>query len=153
MKMKNYSGFTLIELMVVVAIIGIIAGLAWPAYQNHIVTSQRADAQGVLMSMAQAMEQHFTQNGSYTGAADGGADTGSPSIFSTEAPLDSSNKTYDLTIESADDSSYTIRATPKNAQAGDGVIELRSSGVRAWDRGDDGAFADPDDLCWSSVCN
>ncbi|WP_413664311.1 type IV pilin protein [Microbulbifer sp. CNSA002] len=152
MKMKNHGGFSLIELLIVIGIVGIIAGLAWPAYQSHILTSNRADAQGALMGLAQAMEQHFTQNGSYTGAADGGADIGAPAIFPTEAPLDNSNKTYDLTIQAANDSSYTIRATPKNSQVGNGELELRSNGLRAWDRGNDGAFDDPDDLCWNSSC-
>ncbi|MCO1334833.1 type IV pilin protein [Microbulbifer sp. OS29] len=100
------------------------------------------------MGLAQAIEQHYTENGTYTGADVAGV----PSIFPSEAPLDSSNKTYNLTITATDDS-YTLTATPKNAQQGNGKLELFSSGRRTWDRDNDDAIASPGDECWSKTCS
>jgi type IV pilus assembly protein PilE len=63
------SGFTLIEVMVVVAIVAIISSLAYPAYTSHIVRARRADARAVLMESAQFLERHYSAQGSYDGAA------------------------------------------------------------------------------------
>lgn len=152
--MKQQRGFTLIELMIVVAIVAILAAVAWPSYQNHIRATNRADAQGALLGLAQAMERHFTQNGTYGGAAAGGNDDGAPAIFPTQSPVDGANKSYNLTIDVNDDGDvYTLSATPIGSQAGDGVLQLSSSGEKAWDRGNDGTFANPGDLCWNKTCN
>ena len=152
--MIKQRGFTLIELMIVVAVIAILAAVAWPSYQNQVRATNRADAQGALLGLAQAMERHFTQNGSYLGAAAGGADDGAPGIFPSQSPLDGGNKTYNLTIDVNDDGDvYTLSATPFGSQAVDGALQLSSSGEKAWDRGNDGAFADPGDLCWNKTCN
>ncbi|MFL1466333.1 type IV pilin protein [Marinobacter sp. DUT-3] len=133
-------GVTLIELMIVVAIIGIIAAIAYPSYQEYTERTRRVDAQGALMGLASAMERHYSVNNSYEGAAAGGSDTGSPAIYATEAPLDGSTKFYDLTIQSADANSFTVRATPKGGQAGDGMLELDSTGARRWDRNNVSGF-------------
>lgn len=137
---RRERGFTLIELMIVVAIIGILAAIAYPSYQNSVEKSRRTDAKSALSGLAGAMERHYTTNSTYEGAAAGGGDTGSPAIFPDEAPLDSSNKFYDLTIEAADASSFTLRATPKGVQLGDGYLELTSTGIRRWDQNANGAI-------------
>lgn len=145
------GGFSLIEMMVVIAIIGILAVVVIPSYQDSIKKSRRADAQGALTSFAGAMERHFTTGGhSYLGAAgtEGSpANTGSPWIFPSEAPLDGSSKYYDLSITAATKTTYTLRATPKGAQADDGMMELDSTGVRRWDKNNNGSF-DAGENCW-----
>lgn len=133
-------GFTLIELMIVVAIIGILAAIAYPSYQNSVDKSRRTDGKSALSGLASAMERFYTTNSTYEGAASGGLDTGAPAIYPDEAPLDSSDKFYDLTIAAADASSFTLRASPKNAQAGDGFLELTSTGIRRWDQNNNGAI-------------
>ncbi|WGL18192.1 type IV pilin protein [Microbulbifer bruguierae] len=148
--MKAQRGFTLIELIIVVAIIALLAGIAWPSYQEHVKTTRRADAQGALMALAQAMERHFTDKGTYSGAAD---NNGIPTIFAGEAPLDGGAKFYNLRITAADGTSYTLQAQPKNGQAGDGNLQLKSSGQKAWDRDNDGSLTDAGDLCWSKSCS
>lgn len=62
-------GFTLIELMTVVAIVGILAALAWAGYEFAVLKTRRSEAQSCLTEAAQAMERHYTLNMSYTGAA------------------------------------------------------------------------------------
>ncbi|WP_444918937.1 type IV pilin protein [Microbulbifer sp. JMSA003] len=147
--MNRSRGFTLIELLIVIAILGILAGIAWPSYLEHVRSSHRTSAQSALMGLAQALEQHYTENGSYSGAAD---DNGVPTIFPSEAPLDNNSKTYNLTVN-ATSSTYTLTATPKNSQQGDGVIVLFSSGLKAWDRDDDGTISSPDEECWGKTCS
>ncbi|MFC7000747.1 type IV pilin protein [Pseudobowmanella zhangzhouensis] len=70
------QGFSLIELMVAVAIVGILVVIAVPSYQDHVRSANRAAAQADLMALAAAMEQHKSVNYSYAGAAEGGGDTG-----------------------------------------------------------------------------
>lgn len=149
--MKKQRGFTLIELMIVVAIVGILAGIAWPSYQEHVRTTRRADAQGALMGLAQAMERHFTENGTYAGATMDG--DGTPGIFPTQAPLDGGTKFYNLRITGANETSYTLQAQPiaGGGQASDGILQLNSAGQKAWDRGSDGIGTD--DMCWKKTCS
>lgn len=134
---QRQQGFSLIELMIVVAIVGILAAIAIPSYNDSVKKSRRADAQGALQGLAQAMERSYTEKGTYAwGDGDVGDEaTGAnatPTIFSTESPLDGSNKYYDLRIDTADATSYIIHAIPKNAQAGDGTLTLSSTGARTW---------------------
>jgi type IV pilus assembly protein PilE len=140
--LRRYRAFTLIELIVALVIIGILAAIAFPSYQNSIRKSRRSDGQAALLGFANAMERHFTANTTYLGAAAGGADSGAPAIFPTQAPIDGSTKYYNLTIKNTITArTYTLVATPINAQAGDGVMELDNTGVRRWDEDNDGAFS------------
>lgn len=118
------AGFTLIELMIVVAVIAILAAIAYPSYDDFVRRARRADAQSALMELAQFMERYYTTNGTYAGAA----------LPFTEAPRDGSSKYYDLgfsVIPGA--STYTLQAAPKGAMAGDecGSLRLAHTGARS----------------------
>ena len=147
---RKQAGFTLIELMIVVAVVGILAAVAIPSYREQIRSSNRADAQGALSGLAQAMERHFTQNGTYVGADDG---SGVPVIFPTQAPLDGSSKMYNLRITSVTASTYTLQAQPINGtgQAGDGFLQMTSAGQKGWDRDNSGAL-NTGEGCWKKSC-
>ncbi|MFK5949107.1 MAG: type IV pilin protein [Methylococcales bacterium] len=132
---KTKKGFTLIELMVVVAIIGILASIAYPSYQDSVTKSRRRDATGALVGLANAMERYYTENNTYTGAAGTvgtPADTGAPRIFSIKSPIDGSDKYYDLKIQAANANTYTLRATPFGSQVSDscGNLELTQTGAK-----------------------
>ena len=125
-------GFTLIELMIAVAIVGILASIAVPSYLEHVRKGKRSEAQGALVSFANAMEQWRLQNSNYLGAAAGGGNTGSPAIFSTVVPISGGTKTYDLTISAMNEAgtTYTLTAEAVDAQAADGNLSLTSDGTK-----------------------
>lgn len=143
-------GFTLIELMIVVAVIAILAVIAYPTYQDHMRKTRRADAQGALTALSGAMERWYTENNTYQGAAAGGADTGAPTVYATQVPVDGGTAFYNLTIQAAAATTYTVRATPAGPQAGDGYLELDSTGARRWDRNDDGDTGDANETSWDA---
>ena len=128
--MLNPKGFTLIELMIAVAIVGILAGIAYPGYQDSVRKSRRVDAEGALLGFANAMERYFTvHNSSYLGAGADGGNTGAPTIYSTTSPVDGGTAYYDLAINAADANTYTLTATPR-ATDKCGTLTLTQAGVK-----------------------
>lgn len=149
---KNIKGFSLIELMIVVTIIGILAGIAYPSYQSMVVGSYRSTGQADLIALAAAMERHYSGEFSYKGAGESGGNTGAPTIFATYSPSSepAENKRYDLTIVSSDDTSYQLRATPvsSSAQSNDGNLFYFSDGRKGWDSNNNDTL-DSSEYCWS----
>ncbi|WP_217358038.1 type IV pilin protein [Alteromonas pelagimontana] len=152
MKSTLKQGFTLIELMIVVAVVSIITAIAYPSYQSVIKSSYRSSAQADLMALAAAMERHHSGTFSYQGAASGGANTGSPAIFAGYSPASESetNKRYSLTIVAASDTAYELKATPVSgsSQAGNGDLFYFSDGRKAWDSDSNGSIQ-ATEYCWS----
>ena len=148
------QGFSLIELMIVIAIVAILTAVGYPAYQSYMANGYRSTAQADLMGLAAALERHYTTQFSYEGAAESDADTGSPTIFATYSPSTgaSADARYNLTIAavSSDGSSFEIRATPISGTEvdDDGKLYYFSDGRKAWDQNDDSTIADSE-YCWS----
>lgn len=147
-RLASHVGFSLIELMIVVAIIGILAAIAYPGYQAYIRDARRADAKAALMDLALAMERYYSENHSYAGAGEAHV----PTIYGTQVPVGGGEPYYKLRIHRADANSYVLRAIPINAQAGDGFLQFDSMGRRGWDHDNDGVIAVPAETCWQAQC-
>lgn len=135
-RMKRISGFTLIELMIVVVVISILASIAIPSYQETVHRAKRADAQSALMGLANVMERFFTENNTYCGSESGGTvgtcAAGAPGIFSANVPLDGGATFFNLTISAVTAVSYTLTATRTGSMTGDkcGDFTLTHTGVQ-----------------------
>ena len=137
---SQQNGISLIELMIVVAIVGILGGLAYPSYMDSITDARRTDAQAVLMEAAQYMERFYTEN-NRNDEDTGGTAVALPAQLA-ESPKDSGAKFYDLSVQASTRSTYTLRATPKNGQAGDGFLEITNTFVKAWDSNNNSSLTD-----------
>jgi type IV pilus assembly protein PilE len=124
MKRTN-KGFTLIELMIVVAIIGILAAVGYPAYTSSVKKGNRADAIDSLLSLAGRMEEYYINNDSYAGATINAAGTGTVGSNKTSDDL------YTLSITSATAFAYSLTATPKTADAECSTLTLNSLGQKS----------------------
>lgn len=135
------SGFTLVELMIAAAIVGILAAIAIPSYQESVRKARRADVMAALLGFANRMERLYTETNSYCGALDGaacdGVDTSAPvaTVFHSRTPSSAldGDQYYNLTLSAdAATDTYTLIATPDNNQADDrcGVLSLTNTGVR-----------------------
>ena len=129
--MNRQRGMTLIELLIVLVIIAVLVGFAYPAYTNHLQGARRADCTGALMGLSSAMERYFTQNNSYLGATLSGANA----IFSDQCPTDGSRAMYNLAITNLTATTYTVTATPVagGPQAKDtcGTLSLTQTGFKS----------------------
>lgn len=122
------SGFSLIELLTVLLIIGLLAAIGWPSYQSHLMRSQRAQAAVALLQAQQFMERHYSVHGSYLSA--GGARLELPLALQTVQS--DSRVVYRLKIDAADALSYRLLASPQGAMQSDecGDLSLDHTGLK-----------------------
>lgn len=125
--MNKNRGFTLIELMIAVAVLGILAAVAYPSYTNYLVKGNRAAAKAFLLDVAQKQQQYLLDNRAYAAtAADLKLDTGNqPPEF---------KRYYDLSINlvAGPPPAFTATATPKagTRQSKDGALVINSKGEK-----------------------
>jgi type IV pilus assembly protein PilE len=130
---KLDRGFTLIELMVVVAIVAIIAAVAYPSYTESVRKSQRADAQAVLLEAAQFAERFHTENSKYNQNTAGVAISLPLQLQAT--PKDSVPKRYSVTIATTVQA-YTLTASPITSGDRCGTMTIAHTGVKAASQAD-----------------
>lgn len=106
-------GFTLIELMVTVAVVAILAAIALPSFFGQLQKSRRSDGKQALVAVAQNMEKYFTENARYTTAA-GNATCPGSAVVVTPSP-----ETYYAITAACTDNTFTLTATAQGAQAAD----------------------------------
>ncbi|WP_440531521.1 type IV pilin protein [Variovorax sp. YR566] len=121
---RKTGGFTLIELMITVAIVAILAAVALPSYQQYVIRSKRSAAQAQMMDIANRQQQFLLANRSY---ADKTALTASGYALPAEV---NSNYSYDIVLSTTGVPGYTLTLTPIGGQTGDGALTLNSDGVK-----------------------
>lgn len=127
---KGTKGFTLMELMIAVVVVGILAGLAYPAYLNYLYRTRRADGQAALMNLATYMEHYYTENNSYTGAT----------LTGLGLTNTSQQGYYTVSISTLTATAFTLTATPVAPQTGDTTcptLTLTNTNVKG-----------PSSTCW-----
>ena len=151
-KNLRMSGFTLVELMVAVAIMAIIAAVALPFYNEYSQGTYRTEAQADLLACAQAIERMAAVSFSYENAADTNADgvgdaNAGPVATNLCDALSVEQGRYNITVNSAA-ATFELTATPIGMMAGDGILTLDSTGARGWDQNGDGDTTDADEQNW-----
>lgn len=120
-------GFTLIEMMITVALIGILSAIAFPSYRQYVIRANRSAAQGYMLNVTSRQEQYLLDNRQYLDA---------PTEAALEAlvPMpDDVDAIYTITVAAnnvATPPSFTVTATAIGAQASDGTLTINSAGVK-----------------------
>lgn len=127
---RQQAGFTLIEIMIVVLIVGVLMAIAYPNYQSHVIKTRRAAAASCMMEVAQFMERHYTTRLSYLDAS--GA---APTLPTMQCRTDLNNFYTIGLVGTTQARSYSVQAAPKNQQAKDnskcGTLTINQAGTKS----------------------
>lgn len=124
MKFK-YKGVTLIELIIVVAVVAILGSIAYPSYQEHVTKTHRSESAANLLELSQFMEKFFSETGNYNFTA---------TLPITQSP-DIGNAKYTIAFAAGSPTTvaYAVVATPVGSQTSDtrcAALTLNSAGVK-----------------------
>jgi type IV pilus assembly protein PilE len=131
------KGFTLVEMLIVVAIVGILAAVAYPSYSARVLSSRRSDAFAALAQGQGIMERCYSQNFVYNPATACAVGASSPQSY------------YTIAVSNLTATTYTITATPTGAQTGDTTcasISVDQAGSR---KASNSSGTDTSTTCWN----
>lgn len=130
-KFYRQAAFTLIEVMIVVAIVGMLAAIAYPSYQEFIRRGARAEARAAVLNMAQLQERNFSDRGAY--ATVDGSSAAPWTASSYFSGTNYASRKYGIAVATANsNTTYTITATPENGYSDPkcGNLTLASDGTK-----------------------
>lgn len=132
---RDTRGFTLVELMITVAIIGILSAIAYPSYTEYVKRTHRAEAQEILLENAQILERNFTAVNRYDDTKSDGS--GGEPVLIDQSPKAGTSR-YAITASTLDQFSYELSATPEGSMTSDacGVMTLTNTGEKTADKSD-----------------
>lgn len=133
---REYGGFSLIELIIGLAILSLVAAIAIPSYQNHMITSRRADGKAALLNLAASLERYYILHHTYEGAT----------FEALGSPEYSQEKFYQLQIARLTPTDFQLAAVPIGPQQHDSAcatLTLNHLGER------DSQGNEPANECWS----
>lgn len=141
------AGFTLMELLIALAVVAILTAVAVPSYGQYVMRSARADARATLLQASQFMERFYAMNSAYDQKRDA-TPVALPNALQ-QVPQNAANPRYIVALDAGNLSAtgYALLATPVGASASDtcGVLSISSTGVRgASGAADSAGIAD----CW-----
>ncbi len=130
---KRSAGFTLVELLIVVAIIGILGAIAFPQYQKYAMRGRRSGAETLVMAIASKEQQYILDARAYTATiGSGGLNITSHDDFSCAATCANNYYTVSVTVDnSATPPTFSISAVPQGAQTSDGTITYDNTGAKS----------------------
>lgn len=133
MKPGRQNGFTLIELMITVAVIGILAAIAYPSYTQYVIRGHRAAAQAEMMDIANRQQQFFLANRSYASTLAAMSYTLPAEVAARYGAAISVGNILNascVAVSSGTVPAFVITFTPTGSQTSDGALSLSSEGVK-----------------------
>jgi type IV pilus assembly protein PilE len=128
---RTAIGFTLIELMIVVAVVSILAAVAYPSYMSYTAKSRRSDAQQLMQEIALKQGQYILDARAYTGTLGSGGLNIARSGWTCTTNCTNASYTISAAVDNTTTPfSYTITAAPSGGQASDGTLTLTNTGAR-----------------------
>ena len=150
---RRQLAFSLIEILVVLAVVAVLLAVAVPVYNGYSVRAYRTQVQADLLRCAQGMERHAASTMGYGNAVDldgdGRGDQSTGPVSQNLCAVASTH--YRILVQSADASHFVLRAEAVSATspvAADGALEVDATGERRWDRNNDGDFGDDGERGW-----
>ncbi|MBI3222017.1 MAG: prepilin-type N-terminal cleavage/methylation domain-containing protein [Nitrosomonadales bacterium] len=137
MKFHRVKGFSMIELMIVVAIVGILAAIVVPSYRSSMIKGSRTAVQTELMKLASLQEKIYLNSSAYAcnavATAYNGNSTGGLGVGTSD------DGKYTFALSACATNTYTITAVPVagSNQVGDGCLSIQENGLRQWYQGHD----------------